>query len=146
MNKSNDLLNLEKKLENNSSQDLILNRFKFNKPNISQSNLDSNLFNNVSSFLEKFKASNDDLINNPDKLQQASIEAHIDNKYKNKYIEMNLGLGVLDIKPKEDVYDSVMNDLNGVNEQNLEMGNEELLKFIMDNQKKPKKRIHKIKK
>jgi hypothetical protein len=114
MNKSNDLLNLEKKLENNSSQELILNRFKINKPEIGTSKINPNLFNNVSSFIEKFKVANDELLNNPDKLEQASIEANL-NKYNTKYIEMNLGLGVLDVNPKEDMYDSVINNLNGNN-------------------------------
>jgi hypothetical protein len=145
MNKSNDLLSLEKKLQNNTTDELILNKFKLNKPEIGNSKINPNLLSNVSSFIEKFKASNDELLKNPDKLEQASIEANL-NKYNTKYIEMNLGLGVLDVKPKEDMYDSVINNLNGNNDEDIQMGNDELLEFIMDAQKKPKKRLRKIKK
>jgi hypothetical protein len=144
MNKSNDLLNLEKKLENYSSQDLILNKFKFNKPEIGNSKMNSNILTNVSSFLQKFKASNDELLNNPDNIEKASIESEL-NKYNSKYIEMNLGLGVLDIKPEEELYTNTINNLNGNTDQDVQMGTEELLNFIMEAQKKPKKRLRKIK-
>ena len=145
MNKSNDLLNLEKKLENNTSQDLILNKFKFNKPEIGNSKINTNLMTNVSSFLQKFKASNDELLNNPENVEKASIESEL-NKYNTKYIEMNLGLGVLDIKPQEELYTNTINNLNGNTDQDVQMGTEELLNFIMEAQKKPKKRLRKIKK
>jgi O-phosphoseryl-tRNA(Cys) synthetase len=145
MNKSNDLLNLEKRLENNTSQDLVLNKFKFNKPEISNTKTNPNLLTNVSSFLEKLKASNDELLNNPQNIEKASIESDL-NKYKSKYIEMNLGLGVLDIKPKEEIYTNVINNLNGNAEEDVQMSTEELLNFIMDAKKKPKKRLRKIKK
>jgi hypothetical protein len=144
MNKSNDLLNLEKKLENNTSQDLILNKFKMNKPQISNPK-NPNLLNNISSFLQMMKASNDELLNNPENIEKASLEAEV-NKYNTKYIEMNLGLGVLDVKPKEDTYDNVINTLNGNADEDIQMGTAELLNFIAESQKKPKKRLRKIKK
>jgi hypothetical protein len=144
MNKSNDLLNLEKKLENNTTQDLILNKFKINKPEISNTK-NPNLLNNISSFLQMMKASNDELLNNPENIEKASLEAEV-NKYNSKYIEMNLGLGVLDVKPKEDAYDNVINNLNGNTEEDVQMGTEELLNFIAESQKKQKKRIRKLKK
>ena len=125
MKKSNDLLNLEKKLEY-SSDDIVMNKFKFNKPDIQNSTINKNLLQNLSNFMETFKQSNEELLNNPESIKQLTIETGLENKYKTQYIEMNLGLGVLDVKPKEDVLENVILTKNGVDDEDAGI---ELLKY-----------------
>ena len=145
MKKSNDLINLEKKLENPNFD--ILHKFKFNKPDIQNTVIDKYLFQNLSNFIETFKQSNEELLNNPDTIKNITIESELENKYKTQYIEMNLGLGVLDIEPKENVLTNVINTKNGEDDENIDIGNSELVKFLLDTNKNgKKKRINKIKK
>jgi hypothetical protein len=137
MKKSNELLNLEKKLENNTQHEIILNKFKFNKPEIGKIQK-SGLFDNLGKFVNEFKQSNEELLNDPDKAKLLDIENEKINK-RNKYIEMNLGLGVLEAKPEDDVLNNV------INEENIYAGEKEIIDFLLS-KKNQRKRIHKVKK
>ena len=66
--RDNSLLDLEKKIENYNEKEHILNKMKFNKPNMNMNNL-NNKFNkdNLLSFLNNFKKENEKIINDPDK-------------------------------------------------------------------------------
>jgi hypothetical protein len=143
MKKSNELLNLEKRLENNTQHEIILNKFKFNKPDISNQNTGNNDFlTNIGRFINELKKSNDEILNDPEKSKNLDIE---DCKVKKnrKYIEMNLGLGVLEVKKDEnDLLGNVIHTKN--DDIQVDLGDKELIEFLYGKDKR--KRIHKIKK
>lgn len=89
INRSNDLLNLEKKLEAHQTNERILNKFIL-KPNITAPTNNKDLLGNLSSFLENFKKSNEQLLSDSTKLSEKNIEVE-DNKYsKNGMVKMVL--------------------------------------------------------
>jgi hypothetical protein len=151
MKRSNDLLKLEKKLENNSYEEIVLSKFKCLKPEISNDGLAPNksFLENIGNFVNQFKKSNDELLNDPEKLKELDIENNTIDK-KKKYIELNLGLGVLEEKNTADKSNVLLNVINEKNDEfNVDIGEKELMEFILKNNKstgKSRRRIRKIKK
>jgi hypothetical protein len=154
MKRSNDLLKLEKKLETASYDEIVLNKFKCLKPEISNTSLTSNksFLNNIGSFIDQFKKSNDEILNDPDKVKSLAIEDNCFDKKKN-YIELNLGLGVLEVKDKCDDENLLTKVINNQNDNlDIDIGEKELMDFILKNNKGrigeniSRKRIHKLKK
>lgn len=135
------LLKLERKLEHNTPKELILNNLKFSKPEINQSCFNKDLLKNMDEFLSNFKKSNEELLNNKDLIQKANIE----NKSKgDKYIEMKLGLGVLEVKDKQDNKDEILFNSNQVDEelnQTEELMNKHLIKFLFNKSMRKRRRI-----
>ena len=102
--RDNSILDLEKKIENYNEKEHILNKMKFNKPNMNMNYL-NNKFNkdNLLSFLNNFKKENEKIINDPDKKkyiieggEQDNIEdeeeeeEEEEEEIKNKNININL--------------------------------------------------------
>jgi len=85
MNRSNDLLNLEKKLEAHNINDRVLNKFVL-KPDINRPSNNNELIGNLNSFLSNFKKSNEELLSNPAKLSEMNIEDEANNKFSKKGI------------------------------------------------------------
>lgn len=164
----NSLLNLEKKLGNGSTEDILLNKFKL-KPNINISEvIKKNNFSNLNSFISEFKKSTEELVNNPEMIECKKIEdinkdaKDSKNLKEKKYIKMDLALGVLDLKEKnesktgnkESLLNNVISHKNAINTEDSHPllngdADQEILKFLLSNAKKKKKnrrRIHKIKK
>lgn len=168
MKNDKSLLNLEKKLENSSTQERILSKFKF-KPNMDVSDIKGGSSNlgNLKEFLQNFKKSNDELLNDQNALKESNIEIHNDHSSKDKdkkYIQMNLGLGILEHKP-ENIEDKKEKDKNNLLTKIISIKNDnssddftspffaseldqQILQFLIKNSKKPKRRrrIHLIKK
>lgn len=153
--KDDSLLKLEKKLDNATQDEIILNRFKVLKPNIDNNSFaNKGLLDNVGNFLKQLKQANEDLEKDPELKAKMNIEAK-DNK-GDKFVEMNLGLGVLEAKPDKDdnldmmdtLIHNINNNGNDENEDNItpDEGTAELLKFLLNNKEKKSNKIHKKKK
>ena len=123
--KDNSLLDLEKKIGNEKEH--ILNKYKFNKPDMNISNLNKNSKFNKDSllfFLDNFKKENDKIINDPNKIkynieeendeeaeEEESIKKEIklneedENKIKGRKekIELDLLLGILEQQKKKEI-------------------------------------------
>lgn len=172
----NSLLSLEKKLDNGSTNEIILNKFKL-KPefDLGEIHKAKDYKNKLNSFLSEFKKSTEELLNNPEMIESKKIEdGKLNDRKKqdsclpkeNKFIKMDLALGVLDLKQKEenenlDKKDSsglgLLNNIIQHKSNNIELdqhpilnqqADTEILKFLMSNSKKPKRerrRIHLIK-
>lgn len=168
----NSLLFLEKKLENGSTDEIILNKFKL-KPNIgADSHKGKEFIKNIASFLDDFKKSTDELVNNPELVEKNNIEnkeskVSQDSK-NNKFVKMNLALGVLDLKEKEGEMDidqieqgeeilkniiQMKNSANNVSQEDESMNmivNDQMdlniLEFLSHNKKKKNKKLGKVKK
>jgi len=170
INKDNSLLMLEKKLENSSTEERVLNKFKF-KPQIDKSLISDgkSLIGNLDSFLRKFKESTDQLVNDPKLIEEKNIENSIGgNSKKSNLVEMNLALGILDIKNinenshefklAENKDNNILNNIidykkeNVTDEYDHPLLNDELdkgiLEFLTNNSKNisSRRRIRKIKK
>lgn len=145
--KDSTLLTLEKKLEfHGNSETIIKNKFIF-KPEIKKISKNPFLNKEKIDFLEQFKASTEELLKNPAKKNSVNIEnptTNFQGNFENnnitsnqsneKFIEMNLKLGVLDLMPNcsESVLstkvNSVLNDnKNTINENNLNFKENHLL-------------------
>ena len=99
--KDNSLLLMEKKLQSNSTNDIIGNKFLM-KPNITKPVKSSFLSKERLDFLEKFKQSTQELLesNNKNKMNIEEEEEINDTNKNKKQIELDLKLGVLDILPE----------------------------------------------
>jgi hypothetical protein len=167
----NSLLSLEKKLDKGSTNEIILNKFKL-KPEFDLGEISKakDYKNKLNSFLSEFKKSTEELLNNPEMIEAKKIEDVTEKKNddsslpkENKFIKMDLALGVLDLKQKQenenlDKGDNLLNNIIQQKSNNLDIdhpilnqqGDSEILKFLMSNSKKPKRpkqrrRIHLIK-
>ncbi len=160
----NSLLNLEKKLGNVSTDEIILNKFKL-KPNFDLGELKKtkNYMSDLNSFLTNFKNSTEELVNNPEMIEAKKIEDSGDQNETSKdkkFIKLNLALGVLDIKEKnlsENNENDLMNNIISFKSVNTDpsthpllnsQADKEILKFLMKNsnkRNKRRKRLHKIK-
>ena len=91
MNRSNDLLNLEKKLEAHNIQERITNKFLL-KPDMTKPNTittNPSLMGNLNSFLDQFKKSNELLLSDSTKVAEMNIEDSENRKNaKNGLIKM----------------------------------------------------------
>jgi hypothetical protein len=154
-NTDSSLLSLDKKLETNniSSHDIVVNKFKMLKPEI-RFEKNENFMKNLHNFMTEFKESTNNLIQD-EKLQSEkkieNIRTDYNNNKSNKYIEMDLGLGIFDIKDKGDNYmstdndsEQLMNKVLGKSDEQDDLINENIIKFLLKKKKKSKqnKRIH----
>lgn len=173
INNDNSLLALEKKLNNGSTDEIILNKFKL-KPNfnVQEATRGKEYINGLNSFLNNFKQSTEELINNPELIEEKNIESKIKSDIgmdkTKKFIKMDLALGVLDMKNKNenenenedkkvDLLKKIIKEKNNsnVDSENHPLLNDEadneILKFLLSNKKKnrvkngTRRRIHKIK-
>jgi len=165
MKNDKSLLNLEKVLESFSTDERILNKFKF-KPNMDVSEIkkDSSSLGNFKEFLQKFKKSNDELLNDQKALKELNIETQEENTKERKrdktYIQMNLGLGILEQKEKDEIEKDNGKDLlykiisskkdepteefiNPIYDNQLD---QKIINFLLQNKTKKRRRIHFIKK
>ena len=138
MIKDDSLLKLEKKLENSSTQDIVINKFNFSKPNMKLEPNSKINFQGLNEFLIQLKESNKELEQNKEKYNiEQNLSDNSDSNSSNgePQIEMNLALGVLEKKPQKDLNpNDIISSLN--NEDNiLNEGEKELIKFIVDNNK-----------
>ena len=138
MIKDDSLLKLEKKLENSSTQDIVINKFNFSKPNMKLEPNSKINFQGLNDFLSQLKESNKELEQNKEKYNiEQNLSDNSDSNSSNgePQIEMNLALGVLEKKPQKDLNpNDIISSLN--NEDNiLNEGEKELIKFIVDNNK-----------
>ncbi len=173
MKNDKSLLSLEKKLENSSTEERILTKFKF-KPDFDVSDLkkgSSSTLGNIQEFLQNFKKSNDELLSDNKALQQFNIEIKEesnDSKKDKQYIQLNLGLGILEPKEnnkeKEENKDNVLKKVIASKNQELQDDftspyfdndmDQQIIKFLLENKNKSKSlrkkkitnRIHFIKK
>ncbi len=164
--KDSSLLILEKKLENVSTQDIVLNKFML-KPemNVKEIFNGKESLKNIKNFVDKFKSSTDEILKDPIMTDKHKIEnAELKKKNPGKHIQMNLALGVLDIKPKQDlIQESMLDNIvstkkisnKNLSDDNLDLSqhpflndkaDQEILKFLLNNNiKKKRTRIHRIK-
>ena len=154
--KDTSLLSLERKLENGTTQDVILNKFKL-KPEMKVKEIirGKESFNGLNDFLQNFKKSTEEIVCNPEIAEKNGIETKPVNK-KGRFIKMNLALGVLDLKPKQKeedtdiLFNKIITRDNSEKEENSsnplldDRADQEILKFLMKNSKS-RRRIHKIK-
>jgi hypothetical protein len=164
--KDSSLLILEKKLENVSTKEFVLNKFKL-KPEMKVKEIfnGKESLKNIKNFVDKFKSSTDEILKDPIITEKHKIEnGQFKKKKPGKHVQMNLALGVLDIIPKQDLNQESMLDnivsTKKMSNQNLSDDNldlsqhpflndkadQEILKFLLNNNNKKKRtRIHKIK-
>ncbi len=161
--KDSSLLNLEKKLENGSTKEIVLNKFIL-KPdmNVKEIVREKESFKNIKNFIELFKNSTEEIVKDPELTKKLKIE---NCNQPGKHIRMNLALGVLDIKPKERSNEEslLQNVISSKNNSTLntsddatevlsqhpfinEKADQDILKFLLNNKiQKKRRRIHKIK-
>ena len=154
--RDNSLLDLEKKIENYNEKEHILNKMKFNKPNMNMNNL-NNKFNkdNLLSFLNNFKKENEKIINDPDKKkyiieggEQDNIEDEEEEEEEDEIKNININLDENDDneenkKNKKNKKETIELDLlMGILEQQKKK--EITIENIIENKKKEKDELDKL--
>ena len=154
--RDNSLLDLEKKIENYNEKEHILNKMKFNKPNMNMNNL-NNKFNkdNLLSFLNNFKKENEKIINDPDKKkyiieggEQDNIEDEEEEEEEDEIKNININLDENDDneenkKNKKNKKETIELDLlMGILEQQKKK--EITIQNIIENKKKEKDELDKL--
>jgi hypothetical protein len=164
MKNDKSLLNLEKVLDSSSTEERIFNKFKFKpKMDVSEFKKGNASLGNFKEFLQNFKKSNDELLNDQKALKELNIETEEEsplNTKDKKYIQMNLGLGILEQKQENlETKKNVKNDLlNKIIESKKEQPkddfinphfdnqlDQQIINFLLQNKTKKRRRIHFLK-
>lgn len=112
------LLILDKRLEGSQGLNPILNKFIL-KPQITKIEKSKFLDNDKIQFLEMFKRSTQEMLGSQEKQAQFNIEAKSGpTSNEEKFVKMNLKLGILDIVPNENQSVTTMNTLSDVTDRN----------------------------
>ena len=128
MKKDATLLKLEKKLENNTQDEIVLSKYKFSKPKMRVDFSSKINKEGLMDFLNQMKKSNEEMKNNPNNY---NIEVE-DSQEEEPKIELDIAMGVLEAqKPKEIIPQDIIDSENNAKETITE-GEKELVNFIID--------------
>lgn len=128
MKKDATLLKLEKKLENNTQEEIVLSKFNFSKPKMRVDFSSKINKEGLMDFLNQMKKSNEEMKNNPNNY---NIEVE-DTQEEEPKIELDIAMGVLEAqKPKEIIPQDIIDSENNAKETITE-GEKELVNFIID--------------
>lgn len=128
MKKDATLLKLEKKLENNTQDEIVLSKFNFSKPKMRVDFSSKINKEGLMDFLNQMKKSNEEMKNNPNNY---NIEVE-DSQEEEPKIELDIAMGVLEAqKPKEIIPQDIIDSENNAKETITE-GEKELVNFIID--------------
>ena len=128
MKKDATLLKLEKKLENNTQDEIVLSKFNFSKPKMRVDFSSKINKEGLMDFLNQMKKSNEEMKNNPNNY---NIEVE-DTQEEGPKIELDIAMGVLEAqKPKEIIPQDIIDSENNAKETITE-GEKELVNFIID--------------
>lgn len=128
MKKDATLLKLEKKLENNTQDEIVLSKFNFSKPKMRVDFSSKINKEGLMDFLNQMKKSNEEMKNNPNNY---NIEVE-DTQEEEPKIELDIAMGVLEAqKPKEIIPQDIIDSENNAKETITE-GEKELVNFIID--------------
>ena len=128
MKKDATLLKLEKKLENNTQDEIVLSKFNFSKPKMRVDFSTKINKEGLMDFLNQMKKSNEEMKNNPNNY---NIEVE-DTQEEEPKIELDIAMGVLEAqKPKEIIPQDIIDSENNAKETITE-GEKELVNFIID--------------
>lgn len=128
MKKDATLLKLEKKLENNTQDEIVLSKFNFSKPKMRVDFSSKINKEGLMDFLNQMKKSNEEMKNNPNNY---NIEVE-DTQEEEPKIELDIAIGVLEAqKPKEIIPQDIIDSENNAKETITE-GEKELVNFIID--------------
>jgi hypothetical protein len=148
------LLSLENKLNAYSVEERTASKFIL-KPEISKPHMifeKPSLIQNIASFMQDFKNSNDELFKDEKLVKAKNIENGERKQNTTPCIKMNLGLGVLELKKIPNVDSQEKNESLNINLSitdklgTSDMINEELINFLLYNTKDKKKRRIKLRK
>lgn len=128
MKKDDTLLQLEKKLENNTQDEIVLSKFNFSKPKMRIDFSSKINKEGLMDFLNQMKKSNEEMKNNPNNY---NIEVE-DNQEEEPKIELDIAMGVLEPqKPKDIIPQDIIDSENNAKEKITE-GEKELVNFIIN--------------
>ena len=128
MKKDTTLLQLEKKLENNTEKDIVLSKFNFSKPNIKMDFSTKINKEGLMDFLNQMKKSNEELMKNPNKYNVEQDDGEEDEPK----IELDLAMGILEDKQQKEIVPQDIIDSQNNKEPELTKGEKELVNFIID--------------
>ena len=128
MKKDTTLLQLEKKLENNTEKDIVLSKFNFSKPNMKMDFSTKINKEGLMDFLNQMKKSNEELMKNPNKY---NLEQDDEEEDEPK-IELDLAMGILEDKQQKEIVPQDIIDSQNNKDPELTKGEKELVNFIID--------------